>query len=240
MQKVNFYFVMVLIVVDHWWDHWWDHPLVLWCLWLHSHKQVSKRASGSVASSDTSSTTATSHWTGCPLPLGSLYPKDEEVRALQRNMAITNGTPRNLISSYPLCTLILLPQHFILRCHQKLSIFMLDGTPPGHPTSLIPHLASKIPKVSELFNLDSNCIASGEVGLDYEQEHNLACGEQQEIMLQALVHKALTKGKPLLLHLCNPVGQNQVTLCCDNLLGEISVPKSYPIYLHCFSYTGWE
>ena len=49
-----------------------------------------------------------------------------------------------------------------------------------------------------------------------------------------------TKGKPLFLHLCVPVGQSQVKLCCHNLLEEMSVVKTYPIYLHCFSYTGWD
>ena len=51
---------------------------------------------------------------------------------------------------------------------------------------------------ADLFNSD-NCIALGEVGLDYEQEQNPERHQQQAIMLQALVQKAIAKGKPLLL-----------------------------------------
>ena len=94
-------------------------------------------------------------------------------------------------------------------------------------------------RFTELFDSD-NCIALGEVGLDYEQEQNPERCQQQAIMLQALVQKAIAKGKPLLLHICDPVGQNEANLRCRDLLAEINLSATYPIYLHCFSYTWWE
>ena len=48
---------------------------------------------------------------------------------------------------------------------------------------------------ADLFNSD-NCIVLGEVGLDYEREQNPEWCQQQAIMLEALVQKAITKGKP--------------------------------------------
>ena len=90
----------------------------------------------------------------------------------------------------------------------------------------------------ELFNSD-NCIALGEVRLDYEQEQNPEHRQQQAIMLQALVQKAIVKGKPLLLHIHDSVGQNEANLRCRDLLAEINLSATYPIFLHCFSYT-WQ
>ena len=88
----------------------------------------------------------------------------------------------------------------------------------------------------DLFNSD-NCITLGEVGLDYEQERNPERRQQQAIMLEALVQKAIAKGKPLVLHIRDPVGENEANLRCRNLLAEINLSESHPIYLHCFSYT---
>ena len=56
-------------------------------------------------------------------------------------------------------------------------------------------------------------------------------------MLEALVQKAIVKGKLLVLHIRNPVGENEANLRCHNLLAEIDLLESHPIYLHCFSYT---
>ena len=89
---------------------------------------------------------------------------------------------------------------------------------------------------ADLFNSD-NCIALGEVGLDYERERNPERRQQQAIMLEALVQKAIAKGKPLVLHIRDPVGENEANLRCCNLLAEIDLLESHPIYLHCFSYT---
>ena len=80
----------------------------------------------------------------------------------------------------------------------------------------------------------------GEVGLDYERERNPERHQQQAIMLEALVQKAIAKGKLLVLHICDPVGENEANLHCHNLLAEIDLSESHPIYLHCFSYTWWE
>ena len=92
---------------------------------------------------------------------------------------------------------------------------------------------------ADLFNSE-NCIALGEVGLDYEQEQNPERRQQQAIMLEALVQKAIAKGKPFVLHIRDPVGENEANLHCRNLLAEIDLSESHPIYLHCFSYTWWE
>ena len=89
---------------------------------------------------------------------------------------------------------------------------------------------------ADLFNSE-NCIALGEVGLDYEREQNPERRQQQAIMLEALVQKAIAKGKPLVLHIRDPVGENEANLRCRNLLAEIDLSESHPIYLHCFSYT---
>ena len=91
-------------------------------------------------------------------------------------------------------------------------------------------------RFAELFDSD-NCIMLWEVGLDYEREQNPERCKQQAIMLQALVQKAIEKGKPLLLHIRDPVGQNEANLWCHDLLVEINLLVTYPIYLHCFSYT---
>ena len=91
-------------------------------------------------------------------------------------------------------------------------------------------------RFAELFDSE-NCIALGEVGLDYEWEQNPECCQQQAIMLQALVQKAIAKGKPLLLHIRDPVGENEANLRCRDLLAEINLSATYPTYLHCFSYT---
>ena len=80
----------------------------------------------------------------------------------------------------------------------------------------------------------------GEVGLDYERERNPEQCQQQAIMLQALVQKAMAKGKPLVLHIRDPVGENEANLRCCNLLVEIDLLESHPIYLHCFNYTWCE
>ena len=92
---------------------------------------------------------------------------------------------------------------------------------------------------ADLFNSD-NCIVLGEVGLDYEWEQNPEQRQQQAIMLEALVQKAIAKGKPLVLHICDPVRKNEANLRCRNFLVEIDLSESHPIYLHCFSYTWWE
>ena len=82
---------------------------------------------------------------------------------------------------------------------------------------------------ADLFNSE-NCIALGEVGLDYEREQNPERRQQQAIMLEALVQKAIAKGKLLVLHICDPVGENEANLCCRNLLAEIDLLESHPIY----------
>ena len=102
-----------------------NNLLALWCLWLTVILAIhlfcgadgstvtsksARSAFGSAASFNTSSTTAVSHWTGCPLPLGSLYLENEEVWTSQLTTATIKGTPRNLVSSYLLHTIILLPR----------------------------------------------------------------------------------------------------------------------------------
>ena len=76
-------------------------------------------------------------------------------------------------------------------------------------------------RFAELFDLE-NCVALGEVGLDYEQEQNPEHHQKQAIMLQALVQKAIVKGKPLLLHIRDPIGQNEancgVVICLRRLI----------------------
>ena len=41
----------------------------------------------------------------------------------------------------------------------------------------------------------------------------------------------------MVLHICDPVGENEANLHCRNLLAEIDLSESHPIYIHCFSYT---
>ena len=103
-------------------------------------------------------------------------------------------------------------------------------------------------KFQELLGLE-NCIAVGEIGLDYEWEQRPFWQEKQGEMLQWLVQHALDNQKPLLFHLRDPDNESPATIRdpdnessavirCRNLLLEMAVPKSYPIYLHCYSY-GW-
>ena len=62
---------------------------------------------------------------------------------------------------------------------------------------------------ADLFNSDNNCITLGGVGLDYERERNPERHQQQAIILEALVQKAIAKGKLLVLHIRDPVRENE-------------------------------
>ena len=106
-----------------------------------------------------------------------------------------------------------------------------------HPTRADVNHQVNLQRFESLLQNDQRIVGIGEVGLDYYR--GPFDPQKQQFLLTQILALVVEYDKPLVLHVRDFPGKNKASTDALRIVSA-HLPKTHPVYLHCFSYDAFE